>query len=176
MTRFRELLVRDKEKLSPDPHLRGGQADLAVAQRGGRRPGPHRLLPAEHPARARARDRARRSRAEPSKELITHEPLGVIANISAWNYPYFVGANVFVPALLAGNAVLYKPSEFSTPHGPRDRRDCCMEAGVPKDAFIPVIGGGTVGAELLKQPVERRFLHRLLRDRPENRREPSPAG
>ena len=44
------------------------------------------------------------------EERISHEPLGVIANISAWNYPYFVGGNVFVPALLAGNAVLYKPS------------------------------------------------------------------
>ncbi|MGZ8274475.1 MAG: aldehyde dehydrogenase family protein, partial [Burkholderiaceae bacterium] len=43
------------------------------------------------------------------REVISHEPLGVIANISAWNYPYFVGANVFVPALLTGNAVLYKP-------------------------------------------------------------------
>ena len=39
------------------------------------------------------------------EERIVHEPLGVIANISAWNYPYFVGGNVFVPALLAGNAV-----------------------------------------------------------------------
>ena len=48
------------------------------------------------------------------EERISHEPLGVIANISAWNYPYFVGGNVFVPALLAGNAVLYKPSEFAT--------------------------------------------------------------
>ena len=34
-------------------------------------------------------------------ERISHEPLGVIANISAWNYPYFVGCNVIVPALLA---------------------------------------------------------------------------
>ena len=47
-------------------------------------------------------------------ERITHEPLGVVANISAWNYPYFVGSNVFVPALVAGNSVLYKPSEFAT--------------------------------------------------------------
>src|SRR5690348_10232074 len=38
-------------------------------------------------------------------ERITHEPLGVVANISAWNYPYFVGSNVFIPALVAGNAV-----------------------------------------------------------------------
>src|SRR6185503_19078396 len=33
------------------------------------------------------------------EETITHEPLGVIANISAWNYPYYVGSNVFLPAL-----------------------------------------------------------------------------
>ena len=33
------------------------------------------------------------------KESITLEPLGVIGNISAWNYPYFVGSNVFIPAL-----------------------------------------------------------------------------
>ena len=41
------------------------------------------------------------------------EPLGVVANISAWNYPYFVGSNVYIPALLTGNSVLYKPSEFA---------------------------------------------------------------
>jgi len=40
-------------------------------------------------------------------ELIRYEPLGVVCNISAWNYPYLVGTNVFVPALLAGNAVFY---------------------------------------------------------------------
>ena len=51
------------------------------------------------------------------REQISHEPLGVVANISAWNYPYFVGGNVFVPALLTGNAVLYKPSEFATLSG-----------------------------------------------------------
>ncbi|HUG53385.1 MAG TPA: aldehyde dehydrogenase family protein, partial [Vicinamibacteria bacterium] len=41
------------------------------------------------------------------RERISYEPLGLVANVSAWNYPYFVGSNVFVPALLAGNAVLY---------------------------------------------------------------------
>jgi acyl-CoA reductase-like NAD-dependent aldehyde dehydrogenase len=42
-------------------------------------------------------------------------PLGVVANISAWNYPWFVGCNVILPALLTGNAVLYKPSEYAAP-------------------------------------------------------------
>jgi acyl-CoA reductase-like NAD-dependent aldehyde dehydrogenase len=43
-----------------------------------------------------------------TREKIVYEPLGVIANISAWNYPYLVGMNVIVPALIGGNAVFYK--------------------------------------------------------------------
>jgi len=91
------------------------------------------------------------------EERITHEPLGVIANISAWNYPYFVGGNVFVPALLAGNAVLYKPSEFATLTGTHIA-EMLVGAGVPADVFIPVIGGGKVGAALLDQPIDGVFF------------------
>ena len=54
------------------------------------------------------------SKNEGGEERISFEPLGVIANISAWNYPYLVGVNVFIPALIAGNSVLYKPSEYAT--------------------------------------------------------------
>ena len=49
-----------------------------------------------------------------TREKIVYEPLGVIGNISAWNYPYLVGVNVFIPALIGGNGVLYKPSEYAT--------------------------------------------------------------
>jgi len=90
-------------------------------------------------------------------ERISHEPLGVVANISAWNYPYFVGSNVFVPALVAGNTVLYKPSEFATLTG-RHIADLLHAAGVPDDVFIPVIGGGATGAALLRQPVDGVFF------------------
>lgn len=90
-------------------------------------------------------------------ETITHEPLGVIANISAWNYPYFVGTNVYIPALLVGNAVLYKPSELSSMSG-LAMADLLHKAGVPKDVFIPVIGGGAVGAALLEQPLNGVFF------------------
>jgi len=90
-------------------------------------------------------------------ERITHEPLGVIANISAWNYPYFVGSNVFVPALVAGNAVLYKPSEFATLTG-RHIADLMHAAGVPDDVFVPLIGGGATGAALLRQPIDGVFF------------------
>ena len=51
---------------------------------------------------------------EEMKERISYEPLGVICNISAWNYPYLVSMNVLVPALISGNGVFYKPSEFAT--------------------------------------------------------------
>lgn len=81
-------------------------------------------------------------------ERLTWEPLGVIANISAWNYPYFVGSNVFVPALLTGNAVLYKPSELSTLTG-LEITKLLIDSGIPKDIFVPVIGGREVGADLL---------------------------
>ncbi len=91
------------------------------------------------------------------REVIEHVPLGVIANISAWNYPYFVGANVFVPALLAGNAVLYKPSEYATLTG-LEIGNLLHMSGVPQDVFQVLVGGGRVGVELLKEPVDGVFF------------------
>ncbi len=90
-------------------------------------------------------------------ETIAHEPLGVIANISAWNYPYFVGANVFVPALLAGNAVLYKPSEHATLTG-LAIASMLGDAGVPVDVFAVVVGDGSAGAELLAHELDGVFF------------------
>ena len=90
-------------------------------------------------------------------ERIDHDPLGVVANVSAWNYPYFVGGNVFVPALLTGNAVLYKPSEFAMLTGLHIER-LLHSAGIPNDVFIAVVGAGDVGAALLEQPVDGVFF------------------
>jgi acyl-CoA reductase-like NAD-dependent aldehyde dehydrogenase len=91
------------------------------------------------------------------REQIEHVPLGVVGNISAWNYPWFVGGNVFVPALLTGNTVLYKPSEFATLTGLEIAR-LLYEAGVPYDAFIPIVGTGAVGAALLEQRIDGLFF------------------
>lgn len=90
-------------------------------------------------------------------EQISHEPLGVIANISAWNYPYFIGSNVFIPALLAGNAVLYKPSEFTALSG-RAIAQLMHAAGVPDGIFQAVIGTRLAGAELLNHPLNGVFF------------------
>jgi acyl-CoA reductase-like NAD-dependent aldehyde dehydrogenase len=91
------------------------------------------------------------------RECIAHEPLGVIGNISAWNYPYFVGSNVFVPALLTGNAVLYKPSEFATLTG-IEIGNLLHAAGAPQDVFAVLVGGGRIGIELLKHPLDGVFF------------------
>ncbi len=85
------------------------------------------------------------------KEVIAYEPLGVICNISAWNYPFLVGTNVFVPALIAGNAVMYKPSEFSTLTGLEIERFLKL-AGVPDDVFQVAVGAGAIGQALLEMP------------------------
>lgn len=91
------------------------------------------------------------------RERISHEPLGVIANISAWNYPYFVGGNVFIPALAAGNAVLYKPSEFATMTG-LEIGNLLHASGVPQDVFQVIVGSGSAGAALLAQPIDGVFF------------------
>jgi len=84
-------------------------------------------------------------------EKIVYEPLGIICNISAWNYPYNVGVNIFVPALLAGNAVMYKPSEYATLTGLQIGK-FLVEAGVPEDVFQVAIGAGEIGRALLDMP------------------------
>jgi NAD-dependent aldehyde dehydrogenases len=91
------------------------------------------------------------------EEKISYEPLGVVCNISAWNYPYLVGVNVFVAALLAGNAVMYKPSEHSTLTGLQIEK-FLKEAGVPADVFHVAVGAGEVGGLLLEFPFDGYFF------------------
>ncbi|HEX5576347.1 MAG TPA: aldehyde dehydrogenase family protein [Gemmatimonadales bacterium] len=89
----------------------------------------------------------------PMEERIRYEPLGIIASISAWNYPYFVGSNVYLPALLTGNAVLYKPSEYAALSG-LAVAELLHEAGVPKEIFQPIVGAGDTGRTLLSQDID----------------------
>src|SRR5882762_69159 len=92
-----------------------------------------------------------------TKEKIVYEPLGVIANISAWNYPYLVGVNVFIPALIGGNGVLYKPSEYSTLTGLHIQR-LLYRSGVPENVFQVIVGKGMAGEWLLQLPLDGYFF------------------
>ena len=90
-------------------------------------------------------------------DILAFDPLGVVCNISAWNYPFLVGVNVFIPSLIAGNTVLYKPSEFATLTGMNIEK-LLHEAGIPKDAFIAVIGAAKTGEALLNLPCDGYFF------------------
>ena len=92
-----------------------------------------------------------------TKEKIVYEPLGVIANISAWNYPYLVAINVMIPALIGGNAVFYKPSEYTVQTGMPIQKQL-YEAGVHEHCFELAIGKGSVGAALLELPLNGYFF------------------
>jgi acyl-CoA reductase-like NAD-dependent aldehyde dehydrogenase len=108
----------------------------------------------EHTAAAIEDEIVHRGSGPPAlEERISYEPLGIIVNISAWNYPYFVGSNVYLPALLTGNAVLYKPSEFATLSG-LAVAELLHQAGVPQEIFQPVVGSGEVGRTLLDQEID----------------------
>jgi acyl-CoA reductase-like NAD-dependent aldehyde dehydrogenase len=90
-------------------------------------------------------------------EMIAWEPLGVVGNISAWNYPYLVGVNVFIPALLAGNAVMYKPSEHTSLTG-LHIESLLHEAGIPAEVFQMITGGPEAGQAMLNLPLDGYFF------------------
>src|SRR5690606_8008166 len=92
-----------------------------------------------------------------TRELIVYEPLGVIANISAWNFPYNVGYNIFLYALVGGNAVCYKPSEYASLTG-RKFREYLWAAGVPEDVFECIIGSAEAGEHVLNADLDGYFF------------------
>lgn len=79
------------------------------------------------------------------------EPLGVTAGIGAWNYPIQIACWKSAPALAAGNAMIFKPSEV-TPLSASKLAEIYLEAGIPPGVFNVVQGDGRVGAMLSAHP------------------------
>ena len=79
------------------------------------------------------------------------EPLGVIAAIGAWNYPMQIAMWKAAPALAAGNAVVFKPSEL-TPLTALKLAEIFTEAGLPDGVFNVVLGDARVGQQLCTHP------------------------
>src|SRR5437868_9292666 len=86
------------------------------------------------------------------KSYLRFYPRGVIGIISPWNYPFSIPAGDTVMALLAGNGVVLKPSEF-TPLIAEKLRSLLEEAGVPRGLVQVVHGRGDVGAALIQSGV-----------------------
>ncbi|MFI5312167.1 MAG: aldehyde dehydrogenase family protein [Gemmatimonadales bacterium] len=88
---------------------------------------------------------------------IAYDPYGVIGVISPWNYPLMLSVGIILPALVSGNAVLFKPSEF-TPTSGALLGDLLREAGVPDDVCAVLQGDGSTGAALCEAPVDKIFF------------------
>jgi succinate-semialdehyde dehydrogenase/glutarate-semialdehyde dehydrogenase len=86
------------------------------------------------------------------KSYLRYYPRGVIGIISPWNYPFSIPSGDAAAALMAGNGVVVKPSEF-TPIIMEKTRALLEEAGLPRGLFGVVQGKGDVGGELIRSGV-----------------------
>ena len=83
------------------------------------------------------------------KSYLQRWPLGVVAVIAPWNYPFLLPFGEIVMALAAGNAVIFKPSEAATRVGLKIQ-ELLDEAGIPEGLVQTLPGDGTVGAEIIR--------------------------
>ncbi|MBL0169370.1 MAG: aldehyde dehydrogenase family protein [Gemmatimonadaceae bacterium] len=157
--RFRQLVYADRAVIARTITEESGKplpesyvADVAMALEGAR------FLSRIAEATLATRTVRSQTLAAWRKTIITHhEPYGVVAVVSPWNYPFFFPAMHAMTALVAGNAVVLKPSE----HTPR-----CVDhiarllhaAGVPADVFIVLHGDGRMGAGLVNASVDKVFF------------------
>src|SRR3954463_4971639 len=85
---------------------------------------------------------------------LVREPHGVIGIISPWNYPFSIPSTETLAALVAGNAVVLKPSEL-TPIVALELASLLHDAGVPDDVFQVVVGEAPAAAALLSSPIDK---------------------
>ena len=114
----------------------------------------HRLLADEPIAHGNLATRMKSGR-------LVREPYGVMGIISPWNYPFSIPATETLAALLAGNAVVLKPSEF-TSIAALELRSMLHAAGVPEGIFQVIVGDGATGAALVHSPLDHHGIDKLV--------------
>ena len=85
---------------------------------------------------------------------IRREPYGVVGIVSPWNYPFSIPATEALAALVAGNAVVVKPSEC-TSLAALELERLLHRAGVPEDVFRVLPGDGSTGAALIGSAIDK---------------------
>jgi acyl-CoA reductase-like NAD-dependent aldehyde dehydrogenase len=88
------------------------------------------------------------------KVSLVYQPLGVVGLITPWNGPVALAANPLAQALMAGNAVVHKPSEV-TPLSALLVKELTEAAGFPPDLYQVIQGDGETGAALLEAGVDK---------------------
>ncbi len=92
---------------------------------------------------------------ESERNIAVFEPVGTIAIITPWNAPVFIPLASIIPALLSGNNVIWKPSEYSSFVGLKISKlfEELEYRGLPKTAFQAIIGGKEIGKKLVNSNV-----------------------
>jgi acyl-CoA reductase-like NAD-dependent aldehyde dehydrogenase len=88
---------------------------------------------------------------------LIREAYGVIGIISPWNYPFSIPATESLAALVAGNAVVVKPSEFTSLTAIK-LASLLHQAGVPEGIFQVIAGDGATGAALVNAAIDKLIL------------------
>jgi acyl-CoA reductase-like NAD-dependent aldehyde dehydrogenase len=86
--------------------------------------------------------------------MLLREPWGAIGIISPWNYPFSIPATETLSALIAGNAVVLKPSEF-TPFSALELQRLLLEAGLSSALLQVITGEGSTGEALLQSDINK---------------------
>ena len=85
---------------------------------------------------------------------LLREPYGVVGIISPWNYPFSIPATETLAALIAGNAVVLKPSELTSGCALM-LRSLLLAAGIPESVFQVIVGGGSTGTALVGSEIDK---------------------
>jgi len=83
--------------------------------------------------------------------IIRREPIGVVASVAPWNYPFMMAAWKLGPALAAGNTVVFKPSP-ETPLTALRLGELALEAGIPAGVLNIIADGPEVAPSLVSHP------------------------
>jgi succinate-semialdehyde dehydrogenase / glutarate-semialdehyde dehydrogenase len=104
----------------------------------------------------RIQGRITESRAPGGRIEVHHEPVGVVAAFTAWNFPAVLIARKVAPALAAGCSIVVRPSR-ETPGTAIVLMDCLVQAGVPEGVVNLVVGPtDTTYGVLMKSPLVRK--------------------
>src|SRR5919202_1303762 len=82
------------------------------------------------------------------KSVVTFEPLGVIASIMPWNYPYWQGLRFAAPSLMIGNTIVLKPASSTMQCGVEIEKTF-LKAGVPEGIFQTLVGDSKSAESLI---------------------------
>lgn len=86
------------------------------------------------------------------RQALRHKPHGTLAVISPYNMPALIPAGHIIPALIAGNSVVFKPSEMATAVGSK-LTELFRAVGLPESVLRLVVGGPEIGKKLAAHPM-----------------------